>query len=224
MAALRRLPRDRLLERARAQPAHLPEVRIPFPHRRAGTDRAAHRRGTAEDPVRRGRARRSARLRRHQALRRPPEGLPESARRRRRGDRRGRFDRNAADRARGDGLPLHGRIDGLGRRREAHPRRRVRARAETPAGHRLRLRRRAHAGGHPLAHADGQDLGCVDAPARGRSALHLCAYRPHDRRRDGVLRHARRPEHRRARSAHRLRRPARPELKSTLARCLRHLA
>ena len=32
------------------------------------------------------------------------------------------------------------------------------------APHRLRLRRRAHAGGHPLAHADGQDLG------RARSA------------------------------------------------------
>ena len=73
----------------------------------------------------------------------------------------------------------------------------------------LVLGRRADDGGRPLADADGEGVGGA-RPARSRAAaLHLGADRSDDRRRDGELRHARRPEHRRAEGAHRLRRPAR---------------
>ena len=44
---------------------------------------------------------------------------------------------------------------------------------------------------------------------RAQAAVHLGAHRPDDRRRHRQLRDARRPEHRRAEGAHRLRRPAR---------------
>ena len=72
---------------------------------------------------------------------------------------------------------VHGRQHGLGGGREAHAGDRARARQARAAPDRVRLGRRAHAGGHPLAHADGQDLRGARAPRPGAAALHLAAHR-----------------------------------------------
>ena len=65
---------------------------------------------------------------------------------------------------------VHGRQHGLGGGREAHARHRAgHAEADRRSLIVSRLGRRPHAGGHPLAHADGQDLGGARA-ARPRSA------------------------------------------------------
>ena len=71
------------------------------------------------------------------------------------------------------------------------------------------LGRSAHAGGHPLAHADAAHHDCRAEAARGASALSRRAHRPDHRRRHGLLRHAGRRAHRRARRAHLFRRSAR---------------
>ena len=77
------------------------------------------------------------------------------------------------------------------------------------AVHRVRrLRRRAHAGGHPLADADAAHHRRGADAARGRAALHRRADQSDHRRRDRLLRHAGRRAYRRARRADRLRRPA----------------
>ena len=70
----------------------------------------------------------------------------------------------------GDGLPLHRRVDGLGRRREDRARVRARDRRAAADRDRHRLGRRAHAGGHALAHADGEDV----APPRGATPTRGC--------------------------------------------------
>ena len=74
--------------------------------------------------------------------------------------------------------------------------------------HLHRLRRRAHAGGHVLADADGAHDRRGAAAARGAPALHRRAHQPDHRRRHRVLRHARRHPDRRARRGDRLRRRA----------------
>ena len=78
-----------------------------------------------------------------------------------------------------------------------------------PVLHRLGLRRRADAGRHPLADADGQDVGRARAAGRGGAAVHLDPDRSDDRRRHRELRDARRRHHGRAARADRLRRTAR---------------
>ena len=72
-----------------------------------------------------------------------------------------------------------------------------------------RLGRRAHAGGHLLADADGEDLRGDRPLPRGEEAVHLGDAAPDHRRRGGVVRLAGRRHPRRAQGAHRLRRPAR---------------
>ena len=62
----------------------------------------------------------------------------------------------------------------------------------------LLLRRRAHAGGHPLPDADGQDVRRAGRAGRGGRALLLAADRPDVRRRERLVRHPGRPDHRRA--------------------------
>ena len=81
------------------------------------------------------------------------------------------------------------------------------ARGADPAARDLRLRRRAHAGGLRLADADGQDEPGDRAAERGGHPLHLAAHRPHLRRRERLVRDARRRADRGARRAHRVRRP-----------------
>jgi hypothetical protein len=66
--------------------------------------------------------------------------------------------------------------------------------------------RRAHAGGHPVAHADAAHHRRGAGSARGETALRRGAHASDDRRRHGVLRHAGRRPYRRAGGAHRLRR------------------
>ena len=95
------------------------------------------------------------------AARRP--GRDRDARRGRLGHGRHRRDRGRDLR---HGLRVHGRLDGRRRRREGHPGRRARARGAGPAGHRLRVGRRADAGGHAGADAAGQDDGRPRAAAR----------------------------------------------------------
>src|SRR5207248_3216488 len=91
----------------------------------------------------------------------------------------------------------------------AHPRDRAGDRQARPGHHRDGLGRRPHAGGHPLAHADGQDLGGARAARTGAAALFLRADRSDHRGRHRQLRDAGRRDPRRAARAHRLRRPPR---------------
>ena len=109
------------------------------------------------------------RFRDTQALRRParrtarPRPTPTTRWSRRSGPMGGRR------RDRGDGVRLHRRLDGRRGGREGHARdRAARIAASAAARRRLVLGRRAHDGGHALAHADGQDLGRARAPATRR--------------------------------------------------------
>ena len=104
-----------------------------------------------------------------------------------------RRDRRPLRRARDDGLQLPGRLDGQRRRREVRARRRPRARARRAAGLGRVLRRRAHAGEHPRADADGEDRAAPSTRcSEARHAVHLGARPSDDRRRDGLVRGARR--------------------------------
>ena len=65
-------------------------------------------------------------------------------------------------------------------------------------------RRCAHAGRHSFAHADAAHDGCAATAARGGTSLHRGSYRPDDRRRARLLRHAGRHPCRRTQGADRL--------------------
>ena len=107
-------------------------------------------------------------------------------------------------------LRVHGRVDGLGGGREGDAGHRPRLRAAHPL-HRLQLhRRRPHAGGHLLPHADGQDLGgAATASAPSGMPYISVMLQPDHGRRGRLLRLAGRRDHRRAQGPDRLRRPAR---------------
>ena len=120
-----------------------------------------------------------------------------------------RAHRGASGVDRGVRVRVHGRQHGLGGGREAHARDRARHRQARAPADRVGLGRRADAGGDPLAHADGQDLGGAAAPGPGAAAVSVPADRSDHGRRDGELRHARRRHHGGAASPHRLRRAAR---------------
>ena len=114
-----------------------------------------------------------------------------------------------AVRALHDGLRVHGRLDGQRRRRGLHTGERRRRRARHPARVRHLLGRRAHAGEHPRADADGEDR-VRGRPAAGvRRALHLRRRAPDDRRCDRVVCRARRLRRLRAGCPALVRRPAR---------------
>ena len=82
-------------------------------------------------------------------------------------------DRRPAGRDLRHGLRVHGRLDGRGRRREGHARRRGCARRAHPADRRLRVRRRPDAGGHARPDAAREDRGGARAAARRRGPVHL---------------------------------------------------
>ena len=170
-------------ETARDAPEHLPELQLPLPGRGARREPPGLPALRPPLPGACAQARRAARRSRHlrgggrgSAFRGParllrPARVHGAARRgrgrdgpRRRADRRRREHRAAAVRARGHGLRVHGRLDGERRRREVRPRLRAGGRARRAARLRHRLRRRAHAGGDPLAHAAAED-GCGGRPA-----------------------------------------------------------
>ena len=74
------LPRNHLPEGTRAEPAGLPEVRLPFPHHGRGADRAGARRGQFSGVGRRAVADRPAGVPRHPEVPRPSEDGPGSDR------------------------------------------------------------------------------------------------------------------------------------------------
>ena len=111
---------------------------------------------------------------------------------------------------RGDGVRLHRRQHGRGGRREDHARRSsARSTERLPVIIVSLLGRRAHDGRRAVADADGEDQRGARAARSRAAAVHLGADRSDDRRRHRELRDARRPEHRRAEGADRLRRAAR---------------
>ena len=96
--------------------------------------------------------------RRRQEVRRSDQGHDAQGRPGRRLPRRHRDDRRHPGRGRLLRVRVHGRLDGLGGRREDHAPVRARARAPAAGDHVLRLGRRAHAGGRAVADADGEDV------------------------------------------------------------------
>ena len=86
-------------------------------------------------------------------LRRPAEGRARQDRARRRGQARLRQARRPAGGDRRAGFRFHGRLARHGGGRGGHQRARDRGRSRHAVHHVRGLRRRAHAGGHPLADA-----------------------------------------------------------------------
>ena len=171
---VRVLQGDRLPRRGRARGPRLPQVRLPLPHlARASASTSLLDDGSFEEREAGLRSQDPLGFKDTRALHRPAQG--------RRAARPAARRRWSPASARIGGHPVvvarlrvrvHGRQHGLGGGREDHARHR--------AGHRSkripllivsRLGRRADAGGHPLAHADGQDLGGAPAPRRGARAV-----------------------------------------------------
>ena len=111
------------------------------------------------------------------------------------------YGRRRRARRRGAGFRLHGRLARHGRGGGDHRRRGGRGRAPSALRALRRLRRRAHAGGHPLADAAAAHHH-RHRHGEGRGApLYRRPHQPDDRRRHRLLRHARRRASRRARRA-----------------------
>ena len=182
-------------------------MQLPLPHPGRDAPRAAAGRGELRRSERRPRAARRARFRGLQAVLAADRGGSAQDRLPRGPHVRDGDGRRQASRSRRDELRLRRRVDGKRGRGRRDARRRARARAEDAAPRRLHLRRRPHAGGLPLAHADGEDERRVRAAARGGNARRLPAHRPDLRRRQRLLRDPRRRPARGAELLHRLRRP-----------------
>ena len=165
--------------------------------------------GTRPRTGERSRAGRSAQVPRQQEVPRPPDRRAEDGRREGRDDRHGgRAARHRHRRLRVR-VPFPRRLDGIGRRRALHARRRVLPGQPAAADLFLVERRRAHAGRPAVAAADEQDQCGAVAHGAGAAAVRFRADRPDHGRRVGEPRDARRPQHRRAARADRLCRPAR---------------
>ena len=218
------MSRGRPAQRGAGEPHGLPALRPPPAHRRQGAHPPARRRrhlprALDDDPdARPARVRRPGDVSRAPA-RGPGQDRLERGYRDRHGDHR-----RYAVRARRDGLRLHGRKHGQRSGREALAQRRARCRRGPPAGRRLHLRRRAHAGGHPQPHADGEDQLCCRPHQRGDITICRRARRSLHRRRRRQFRDARRRLHRRARRPAVLLRAARdrPDHPRGAARGLQH--
>ena len=114
----------------------------------------------------------SAEIPRREALYRPAEGRQGQDRPGRRHRQRAGHDRRPAGRGDGAGFRLHGRLARHGRGRRHRARFRGRPAAQAAADPVRRLRRRAHAGRHPVADAVAAHHG-RRRPAEGsRPALH----------------------------------------------------
>ncbi len=111
-----------------------------------------------------------------------------------------------AGRRRGSRLLVHRRQHGRRRRRGDHPRRGAGVGDEDAVARDLGVGRRADAGGLRVADADGEDEPGRRPARRGGRPLRLAAHRPHLRRRQRLLRHARRHPDLRAGRPHRVRR------------------
>src|SRR5690348_14670857 len=184
-------------------------MRAPFPDACAGPHRVARRRRLV---LRRGVGSPfggSARLLRPAPVHGASRGGRDVHRPRRRDRHRPGGDRRAWLRARRHGLRLHGRVDGQRRRGEVLARLRLRGRARRAARQRHELRRSAHAGGDPFAHAAAEDRVRDRGSARRRSGDGRRHGSPDDGRRARELREPRRRASRRAGRAHRIHGPAR---------------
>lgn len=165
----------------------VPAMRPPFPHDVGSALRLPVRRGQHGASRRHRRRRRPAVVSgiRRQARRRPREKRPE----------RGRLVRDGPHRRhRGGGLRdgfdvFHG-IDGPRGGRAHRASGRSGHRAKAAASDILRIGRRPHAGGPCVPHADGEGVVRHPPPCRCGPCLPVGRDRPHDRRRDGVVRHA----------------------------------
>ena len=198
--------RDGVPQGPRDEPVRLPELRLPSTGRRAHKASPLLRRrplGDTSLPIGSGR---SAPLPRRAALHRAAQSGEGENRARRRGDARRRQCRRRRSRGRGAGLRLHGRLARHGGGRGHHRRRRSRGRAAPALRPLRRLRRRAHAGGYPLADAIAAHHDCHRRRQGRRTSLYRRAHQPDDGRRHGFLRDARRRAARRARRSDRLRR------------------
>src|SRR6266571_2265339 len=187
LGEMRRVRAHRHQGPLRPGPERLPELRASPPHQRAGVHRLAGGRRLV------ARARRHAPVRRSPQLRElpgPPGGRREEGRAARGAPQRVRPAGRDGDRPRCDGLQLHGRLDGVGRRREARPADAPLGREEDRARRRLGVGRGPHAGGGAVPDADGQDVRRGRPAARGARALHLNPHQPDHRRGVGVLRDA----------------------------------
>ena len=201
--------RDALQQAPRQGPARLHLVRPPLPRLGTGPPRPAAGPRLVPRARRRARLPRPPGLRRQQAVPGPDRGGPDGDRATRRGHLGLRDARRAADRHLRPRLRLHGRLHGLGGRREGDPGRRGSACRGDPARRRQRLGRGADAGGHAGPHAAGQDDRLARGPPGGRPPLHLGPGRSHDGGRLRLLRGAGRRQRGRAECPHRVRRRAR---------------
>ena len=201
--------RDGLPQGPGGEPVRLPQFRLPPAHRRAHPLPPVLRRRRIRHAAAAAGAGRSAEIPRRAPLHGAAEGgegedRPGGRRDGRRGNGRGRSARR-----RGAGFRLHGRLARHGGGDAIIAGARGGGGAERPLRAVRRLGRRAHAGGHPLAdaaaahdHRRRHGEGCG-------ASLHRRAHQSDDRRRDRLLRHARRRAHCRARRADRLCRAAR---------------
>ena len=119
-----------------------------------------------------GSAARSAQVPRRAPLRRPPEGRAHQDRLAGRGEARPRQARRLAGDDRRAGFRFHGRLARHGGRRSGDRRPGDRGAAADAVHHVRGLRRRAHAGRHPVADAIAAHHGRGADAARGEEALH----------------------------------------------------
>ena len=155
LAEMPQVRADAVHARLGGQPGGLHPLRPPHAHPAAEAPAAPVRRGQVRAASAAARDRRSAEVPRHQALRRQAQGGPGQGR----GPHATRWSWRAAPmggRTHGGGaarLRLHGRLDGHRGGRGAGDGGRPRRRPQGAADRLLRLGRRAHAGGHPVADA-----------------------------------------------------------------------
>ena len=151
----------------------IPELQLSHAHRRRGAAQVdVRRRRPALDIARAGGAGRSAQVPRRAPLRRPPEGRAHQDRPARRGQARHRQARRPAGGHRACRISISWAARSAWRRRGGDHRAGDRG-APADAVHHVRgLRRRAHAGRHPLADAVAAHHRRGADAARGEEALH----------------------------------------------------
>ena len=199
----------RLLQGRRVEPVRHSRLELSHAHGRHRPAQIDVRQPNLVRHCRAGSAGRSAEIPRRAPLRRPAQGCAQQDRAERRGQARLRQARRLRRRHRRAGFRFHGRLARHGGGRSGDQGPRYRGGERLPVRAVCGVRRRAHAGRHPVADANAAHHHRRAAPARGAQALYRRADQSHDRRRHGVLCDARRRPHRRARRLDRLRRSAR---------------
>ena len=198
-----------VLQGRRSQPVRHSRLELSHAHERRRAHEIDVRQRNLVRHRRAGSAGRSAEIPRRAALRRPAQRCAREDRAQRRGQARLRQARRFRRGHRRAGFRFHGRLARHGGGRGGHQGAGHRGGKGLPVRDVRGLRRRAHAGRHPVADAVAAHHHRRAAHARGAQALYRGADQSDDRRRHRVLRDARRRPYRRAGSADRLRRSAR---------------